>query len=247
MTLVSSQFQPIHFQTITVSNHLKMSPKELSRNNLTVPNQPEVTTISRPHNEKQRKVKTKKILDAARQVFCKKGFLAVTMQDIIDECGISRGGIYLYFASVDEIFLEVMKTRNKERLSVITRAVQEHEPFEEVLEAYFDRQKKRLMNFEKSLFRAYCEYIFSKNKTAIEAFRDMQLGHLRKSVVYILSLGVDQKVIRDENISRLADHFIVTIDGLSVLALAEALTEDIIEGQFCILRNMIDNIKEAVL
>ena len=164
------------------------------------------------------------------------------MQDIIDECGISRGGIYLYFASVDEIFLEVMKQRNKE-------PTQNNESFENVISGYFSRQKKRLLNFENSLFRAYCEYIFSKPKAAVEAFRDMQFGHLRKTIVSILMLGVNQGVIQCEKdskkIRQLADHFIVTIDGLSVLALAEALTEEIIDAQIAILNEMIENIKET--
>jgi AcrR family transcriptional regulator len=188
--------------------------------------------ISRIHNEKQRKNKIKKILDSARQVFCSKGFLAVTMQDIIDECGISRGGIYLYFASVDEIFLEVMKQRNKEKFE--SSAV-----FEDALSDYFSRQKNRLLNFEKSLFRAYCEYIFSKPKQAVKAFRDIQLEHLRKTIISILMSGVYQGKISAENIPQIADHFIVTIDGMSVLALAEALTEEIIDAQFNILNEII--------
>jgi len=191
-----------------------------------------VKKISRIHNEKQRKSKTKKILESARAIFCRKGFVAVTMQDIIDECGISRGGIYLYFASVDEIFLEVMKQRNK-------NPARSDEPFEVVLADFFARQKQRLLNFENSLFRAYCEYIFSKPKAAIEAFRDVQHEQLRQNIVSILTLG-----IAEEKTLGLADHFIVTIDGLSVLALAEALSADVIDQQFGILQNMVSQIRE---
>jgi len=198
-----------------------------------------VTVISRPHFEKQRKDKLRKILEAARLVFCRKGFLAVTMQDIIDECGISRGGIYIYFSSVDEVFLEVIKQRNKEGFSSINKSVHAHEPFEAVLEEYMSKQKARLINFENSLFRAYCEYIFSKPKAAVHAFRDMQLSQLRGSVEAILKLGVTQGVLQNKNISQLAIHFIATIDGLSILALGDALTEEIINDQFSLLNQII--------
>ena len=53
------------------------------------------------------------ILERAEQVFSKKGFSAVTMKDIIDACNISRGGIYLYFNSTDEIFMEVIKSHHQ--------------------------------------------------------------------------------------------------------------------------------------
>jgi len=200
--------------------------------------------MPRPHNEKQRKNKIGKIVDGAHRVFCRKGFLAVTMQDIIDECNISRGGIYIYFSSVDEVFLEVMKQRNKERLSAISKSVQDNKPFKDVFEAYLARQKQRLMNFESSIFRAYCEYIFSKPKTAVEALRDMQLGHLKQSIVSVLNLGVSQGALSDVNIDHMAYHFIVVIDGLSVLALAEALTEDIVDAQLAILSKLI-NLKDG--
>ena len=199
--------------------------------------------IPRTPNEKHRKNKIGKILDSARLVFYRKGFLDVTMQDIIDECGISRGGIYLYFNSVDEIFQEVIYRRNKEKFSLISKAVQENAPFKDVLTDYISLQKERLHSIEKSLMRAYCEYIFSKPKGTILAFRDAQLNHLRKSVRSILMLGVSQNALRDENIAQLADHFIITIDGLSIQALGGALTENIIEEQLEILTKMIGDIE----
>ena len=198
--------------------------------------------MPRTTNEKHRKNKIRKILESARLVFYRKGFLNVTMQDIIDECGISRGGIYLYFNSVDEIFQEVIRQRNKEKFSVINKAIQNNNRFTQVLEDYMTLQKERLNNIEESLFRAYCEYVFSKPKGTVLAFRDAQLAHLRKSVVAILMHGVNQGVIRDEKINRLADHIIVTIDGLSVLALGGALTQDVVEEQFMFLEEMIENI-----
>ena len=199
--------------------------------------------MPRTANEKQRKNKIRKILESARLVFYRKGFLNVTMQDIIDECGISRGGIYLYFSSVDEIFQEVIRQRNKEKFSIISKAVHDNEPFDKVLDNYMVLQKERLLNIEESFYRAYCEYVFSKPKGTLKAFRDAQLNYLRKSVTSILMLGVNQKVIQNINIARLADHFIVVIDGLSVLALGGALTEDTVEGQFDVLYEMIEAIK----
>ena len=198
--------------------------------------------MPRTINEKHRKNKVRKILEAARVVFYRKGFLNVTMQDIIDECGISRGGIYLYFNSVDEIFQEVIRQRNKEKFSIISKAVQENAAFDEVLANYMQLQKDRLINIEESHFRAYCEYVFSKPKGTVLAFRDAQLNHLRKSVRSILMLGVSQGIIEDEKIDRLADHIIVTIDGLSILALGGALTPNVVEEQFEVLGEMIEKI-----
>ena len=195
--------------------------------------------ITRPHFEKKRRDKQRKILDAARLVFCRKGFLAVKMQDIIDECGISRGGIYIYFSSVDEIFLEVMKDRGADKLCDIKKGIVNNSPFPEVFDMYMAKQKQRLSQFEQSLFRAYCEYIFSKPKAAVHAFRDSQLSQLRGSVEDVLALGARQGCLDAADIKKLAVHFIAMVDGLSILALGDALTNDIIETQFEILEKII--------
>ena len=48
------------------------------------------------------------ILKQAKEVFAKKGFRDVTMKDIVEACEISRGGLYLYFGSTEEIFREIL-------------------------------------------------------------------------------------------------------------------------------------------
>ena len=74
-------------------------------------------------NEERKALKRQLILDGARRVFRQKGFIDVTMKDIIEECQISRGGIYLYFDSVDSIFIEVLKQRTSSKFDGIRQQV----------------------------------------------------------------------------------------------------------------------------
>ena len=203
----------------------------------------EVFDIPRKPNEIYRRAKESSILESARLVFCRKGYLHVTMQDIIGECNISRGGIYLYFNSVDEIFQAVVASRNKAKFSVVRRSVEDNEPFEEILDAFLALQKERLLRIENSLLRAMYEYTFSRAEGATPKFRNDQLENLRNSVLSILMLGIRQRAIGDENIATLADHFIVVIEGLGVMALVDVLTEKFVDEQFAILNAMIGNIK----
>ena len=47
------------------------------------------------------------IVDAARVRFTTHGFAGTSMTDIVAESGLSTGAIYRYFASKDEIIVEV--------------------------------------------------------------------------------------------------------------------------------------------
>ncbi len=65
------------------------------------------------------------ILKQAREVFAKKGYRAVTMKDIVDACGISRGGLYLYFKSTKEIFLALLKQEEEKAQNRFAEAVRD--------------------------------------------------------------------------------------------------------------------------
>ena len=52
--------------------------------------------------------KKKEIIDAAIRVCKSKPAYYVTIRDVIKECGISQGGMYHYFSSIDEIFAEIL-------------------------------------------------------------------------------------------------------------------------------------------
>lgn len=80
------------------------------------------------------------ILTKAKQAFIRKGFNGVTMKDIIEECEISRGGIYLYFSSVDEIFMEVVKRHNR------SKAEQIRTDIEKLLDTQFDFCKEIILS-----------------------------------------------------------------------------------------------------
>ena len=49
------------------------------------------------------------IIEKAREVFSQKGYLTVTMKDVVEACEISRGGLYLYFDSIKALFLAVLE------------------------------------------------------------------------------------------------------------------------------------------
>ena len=48
------------------------------------------------------------IVDGALRVCKTKPTHEVTLRDVVKECGISQGGMYCYFTSIDEIFVEIL-------------------------------------------------------------------------------------------------------------------------------------------
>ena len=54
------------------------------------------------------------LLDAAEELFARKGFSGAALEDIADAAGYTRGAIYAHFGSKEELFLAVIE-RNRQR------------------------------------------------------------------------------------------------------------------------------------
>lgn len=58
--------------------------------------------------EKEKEQRKKAILKAARKLFIKKGFTTVTVANIAKKADLSKGAIYLYFSSKEEICVQIL-------------------------------------------------------------------------------------------------------------------------------------------
>lgn len=130
---------------------------------------------------KSRPERKKEIIVAATQVFLQKGYRHTTMEDIIQETSLSKGGFYHYFKSTREIFLAIMEECAQENvccLKALESSCQSKDEFINKLEEYL---LKRL--FEKHDQRDI--YLMGVS----EVFYDPEyLGYLDK---------IEQKYIKD--------------------------------------------------
>lgn len=68
-----------------------------------------MTTFRRAMKETQKQERRQAILDAARNVFASSTYQDVTLETVAREAGVSRGTLYLYFKTREELFLIVFQ------------------------------------------------------------------------------------------------------------------------------------------
>src|SRR5437870_5406330 len=61
-------------------------------------------TVRKTKKEVLAEFRTVEILEAARRVFARQGFYDTTMEDIAEEAGVSKGTIYIYYPSKNDIY-----------------------------------------------------------------------------------------------------------------------------------------------
>ncbi len=107
--------------------------------------------------KREQAVKKKAILRAARKLFFDKGFRSVTVENIAHRAEISKGSVYIYFNSKEEIYTQILFTEIEKFHKKIENILQDENHAFEVMEKFFriyldffisDRELFRiLMNF----------------------------------------------------------------------------------------------------
>lgn len=188
---------------------------------------------------KKSEQKRKLIMSVAKEIFIRKGFSAVTMKDIIEECNISRGGIYIYFQSVDEIFLSVILLHGEEKLKEAKNRLLEDKSFNTLIENYFEKQKKRLLNINKTLLIAMYEYMFSHKSDYDKEFFENQFLNTKSIVLNLLKYGAKNAEISCSDLENLASTIVFCIEGISMLGTTAHISEEFIDSQIEYIKKLI--------
>lgn len=113
--------------------------------------------MSDEHKEQRRL----QILEAAERVFIRKGYEPTTMKDIVEEAAMSRGWIYLYFQTKEEIFASLLEKLDRECLQLFSMMGQGDGSIWETLEASFIAQKEEVVSLKESMSPVLYEYFLT--------------------------------------------------------------------------------------
>ncbi|MFC3053572.1 TetR/AcrR family transcriptional regulator [Kordiimonas pumila] len=74
-------------------------------------------------NQRRPSARPEEILDAALAVFTAKGFAASRMDEIAEKAGLTKGSVYLYFKSKEQLFEELITRFSKNFVGVMAERV----------------------------------------------------------------------------------------------------------------------------
>jgi AcrR family transcriptional regulator len=144
--------------------------------------------ISESEKEKRRM----HIIKSAGEVFKRKGYVNSTMQDIVDETEMSRGWVYLYFSSKDEIMKVILAENDKETEAQIKNLLTSGLSVWKGLCGLIDMMEQQLSNASDELPIVIYEYFISGWKE--QERRSMLEEHYKKQQAYLfhyLQKGVE--------------------------------------------------------
>ncbi len=176
--------------------------------------------------------KRKYILEKAHGVFAEKGFKDVTMKDVVEACDISRGGLYLYFSSTEELFLAVLSEDIEEDDDeAITKALNNDATAGDMLALFLKEQKKEILRKKNSLVVACYEYFSANDIPPASNPLRKQFDAGVQIVQTLIENGINSGEFQTNDPYGCARNLMYVIEGLKVSAKTIGINEDTVDRE----------------
>jgi AcrR family transcriptional regulator len=149
---------------------------------------------SEERRNKEKENRKNSILKAARKLFFERGFKSVTVDLIAAKAEVSKGSIYLYFDSKEEIYTQILISANVERHKEVENFIKQDGTASELL-ITFARDYVNFFLDNTELFRILMTFMLHADNMNLTEEQNTQLIHTTneniRTISEILQKGVD--------------------------------------------------------
>jgi AcrR family transcriptional regulator len=149
---------------------------------------------SEERRKKEKENRKNSILKAARKLFFERGFKSVTVDLIAAKAEVSKGSIYLYFDSKEEIYTQILISANIERHKEIENFARQEGAASELLLKYARIYVDFFLE-NNELFRILMTFMLHAENMNLTEEQNTQLIHTTneniRTISEILQKGVD--------------------------------------------------------
>ncbi len=191
-------------------------------------------------------VKKQLILDKAAEVFAAKGYRSVTMKDIVEASGISRGGLYIYYDSTESIFLDVIKSMEEaeeETGKAMTKNLKEAGSAELLL-WFLKEQKKEILKGKNSLSVAMYEYAFACKAEGRNSGSKHKFETATLVLEKILTKGDETGEFVCDDAKGIAENMMYAIEGMKVIARTVGISEKKVDRELVYMMRQFMEVEE---
>jgi len=183
--------------------------------------------------------KTKQfIISKSKKLFSRRGYTTVTMKDICEICDLSRGGLYRYFGSTKEIFLEILNEDKEDKGEILLEYIGKGESAMQILEWFFQDRKDTLMLGNYKGF-SFAVHEFAKQEAEQKEYLKERLNQAKSGLITLLEYGQKKGEFRQFDTESMALSLLLFLDSLETNAYILDLTEQGVENQLNFLLSMV--------
>ncbi len=150
------------------------------------------------------------IIDASYALFARKGFKQLTMKDVCEVTGMSRGGLYSHFPGTDKLFEAVLERVTGNSTMDFQTEIKKGSSASDILDRAFDLMEDEMKHPEDSLSIAIYEYAETVDPDVIERLNRNAEKRWKK----LISYGIERGEFRDVDIDEIVNVILYSYQGV---------------------------------
>lgn len=178
-----------------------------------------------------------RILQSAQALFSQKGYCAVTMQDICEATGFSRGGLYRHYHSTEDIFVDIIHQEQLNAYSELQRAKELGVGPERIMRHFLRQRMRWVCSSSRSFDVAVSEFAANSEKG-----RQALIQRAAESVqvlTELISSGNREGCFCCADPKSCAEHVLWLTEGMSRHSSLLPITEEDIQKQLQLIQKLL--------
>lgn len=178
------------------------------------------------------------IKEKARNLFEKQGFHRITMKDICEVTGLSRGGLYGHYESTADIFASLMEDLMTQQNDELKTQQDHGVSAAGILTGILNRYQDEMLDGEHSLSLAIYEYYSQFPKDSANSLT-MQYDLSKEMWEQLLQYGIDTGEFNPVDITAVFDLLVFSYQGVRMYSTITEIDERIAQRIIETIKNMI--------
>ena len=166
------------------------------------------------------------ILAASYELFAKDGFDKVTMKDICETTGMSRGGLYSHFGSTRELFEAILKKINQEDEMDFQKEMDQGMSATEILNRALALMRDEMEHSEDSLSLAMYEYAVTCSNDMMNDFN--KIGE--KKWTDLIGYGISRGEFNEVDVKELVNVILYAYQGVRMWSRIVCMTPEVFDS-----------------
>ena len=184
--------------------------------------------------------KTKELIcSEAYKLFAEKGFKEVTMKDICEKTGLSRGGLYRHYSSTEEIFSHIINSLMQTQENEVLNKIESLVPAKQILLELLNRYQIEMLDSSNCLTLAIYEFFSTLQRKGNESLLYEQYLLSKKTWESLIAYGIKTKEFNEVNATAIIDIIIFSYQGVRLYSNLMFISPQIPENILYIIKNIL--------
>ena len=158
--------------------------------------------------------KTKQhICNEAYKLFAENGYKNVTMKDICEAAGLSRGGLYRHYESTEQIFLEITKGFMEQK-NIFLEKMEKNVSAVEILNEMLSKYEEEMLDSQNSLSLAIYEFYSNSAISKTENAMMKQYEYSKELWIELVRYGIERGEFKAISLEGIFDMLIFSYQGV---------------------------------